>query len=621
MAELESLKDEIFERQLVRSRLALLGFVIFLFFALLVLRYHYLQIDQHQRFATVSEENRVHLRSVAPTRGLIYDVNGVLLAENLPSYTLSIVPERAGDVETLIARLDGLLDLTDIELERFYQEWGKYRRPYEAIPLRFRLSEKELAVLAVDEYRLPGMEVEAQLIRYYPHGEYLAHVLGYVGRINDTELARIDRDQYAGTHVIGKTGLERHYEEILHGMVGYEHVETDARGNVLRVLDRENPVSGGNLQLYLDIELQKLLQDRLQNEWASAVVVDIETGGVVAMVSTPGFDPNLFVGGISTMNYQGLLENPARPLFNRALQGQYPPGSTIKPMYGLAGLQSGAIAPGFEIDDPGVFHLEGQERPFRDWKPEGHGRVNLEKAIEQSCDTFFYELGNRAGIDILSRYGEWFGLGSKTGVDMPVESSGIMPSRIWKQGARGIAWYPGDTINTSIGQGFSLVTPMQLAQMTAIMARKGEVIVPRMVAQAGDIQTPKVYGDYIEADEAYWDVVYDGMIGVVHDIQGTAYSSIGRNLQSYQIAGKSGTAQVVGIAEDEEYDSEQLEKRLRDHALFVAFAPAENPRLAVSVIVENGEGGSSVAAPVARQVFDWWYANRRSAEEQVANVD
>lgn len=621
MAELESLKDEIYERQMVRSRLVLLGFVIFLFLALLVLRYHYLQIDQFERFATLSEENRVHLRSVAPTRGLIYDVNGVLLAENLPSYTLSIVPERAGDVETLIARLDELLDLSDVELERFYQEWGKYRRPYEAIPLRFRLTEKELAVLAVDEHRLPGMEVEAQLIRYYPQGEYLSHVLGYVGRINDTELARIDRDQYAGTHVIGKTGLERQYEETLHGMVGYEHVETDARGNVLRVLDRENPIPGGNLQLYLDIELQKLLQDRLQDERASAVVIDVETGGVVAMVSTPGFDPNMFVGGISTLNYRALLDNPSLPLFNRAMQGRYPPGSTIKPMFGLAGLQSGAISPEFSISDPGYFLLEGEERRFRDWKPEGHGRVDLEKAIEQSCDTFFYELGNRAGIDILSRYGEWFGLGRKTGIDMPAENTGIMPSRIWKRGAKGIAWYPGDTINTSIGQGDMLVTPLQLAQMTATMARRGEVIVPRMVAEAGDVQTPKIYGDYIEAEDAYWDVVYDGMIGVVHDIQGTAHNSIGRNLQGYQIAGKSGTAQVFSLAEDEDYDSEELEKRLRDHALFVAFAPADNPRLAVSVIVENGEGGSSVAAPVARLVFDWWYANRRPSEEQLADVD
>jgi penicillin-binding protein 2 len=621
MAQLESLKDELYERQLVRSRLGLLGFVIFLLFALLVLRYHYLQIDQFERFATLSEENRVHLRSVAPTRGLIYDVNGVLLAENLPSYTLSIVPERAGDVETLIARLDELLGLSAIERERFYQEWGNYRRPYEAIPLRFRLTEKELALLAVDEHRLPGIEVEAQLIRAYPHGEYLAHVLGYVGRINDAELARIDREQYAGTHVIGKTGLERHYEDTLHGIVGYEHVETDARGNVLRVLDRENPLPGGNLKLFLDIGLQKLLQDSLQNERASAVVLDVETGGVMAMVSNPGFDPNLFVGGISTRNYQALLDDPSRPLFNRALQGQYPPGSTIKPMFGLAGLQSGAITPDFQIQDLGYFLLEGEERRFRDWKPEGHGSVDLEKAIEQSCDTFFYEMGNRAGIDILSRYGEWFGLGRKTGVDMPVESTGIMPSRIWKRGSRGIAWYPGDTINTSIGQGFSLVTPMQLAQMTATMARRGEEVVPRMVAEAGNVQTPKVYGNYIEADSTNWDVVFDGMVGVVHDIRGTAYTSIGRNLQNYQIAGKSGTAQVVGIAEDEDYDSEQFEKRLRDHALFVAFAPADDPQVAVSVIVENGEGGSSVAGPIARDVFDWWYANRRPSLEQLVDVD
>ncbi len=610
MAERESLKDEIYERSLVRSRLLLLGFVIFGLFGLLILRYHHLQIDQYSRFATQSEENRVHLRSVAPTRGLIYDVNGVLLAENLPSYTLSIVPERAPDVEELLARLDELLSLTATERERFYQEWDKYRRPYEPIPLRFRLTEKELAVLAVDEYRLAGMEIEAQLIRHYPHAEYLSHVLGYVGRINDAELARIDREAYSGTHIIGKTGLERQYEEVLLGQVGYEHVETDARGNVQRLLDRENPEPGGNLRLFLDIELQQMLHDTLGQERAAAVVIDVESGGVLAMVSTPGFDPNLFVGGISSANYQALLDDPSRPLFNRALQGQYPPGSTVKPLFGLAGLQSGAVTADFSIFDPGYFVLEGEERRFRDWRPEGHGRVNLEIALEQSCDTYFYVLGNRAGIDVLSRYGDWFGLGRKTGVDMPVENTGIMPSRIWKQGARGVAWYRGDTINTAIGQGFMLVTPMQLVQMTANLARRGEVIVPRMVAEAGANQVPKVYENYIEIDAGNWQVVYDGMVGVVHDLRGTAHNSIGRNLQGYRIAGKSGTAQVVGIAADQEYDSALLEKSLRDHALFVAFAPADNPRLAVSVIVENGEGGSSVAAPVVRKVFDWWMANR-----------
>ncbi len=621
MAELNAFKDEQRERRLIRSRLTLLGFLVLLLFAGLLLRYHYLQVEQHERFSTLSDDNRVHLRSVPPVRGLIYDAEGRILAENRPSFTLSVVPERAAGLEQLLNRLTQLLNLSEAEIERYYQQLDKRRRPYEAVPLRFRLTEDELAVLAVNEYWLPGIEIEAQLIRHYPQGEYLAHVQGYVGRINQSEAAVIDRQRYAGTHIIGKTGLERQYEDVLMGQPGFEQVETDARGNVQRVLERQNARSGTDIHLFLDMELQQLLHDRLRGERASVVVIDVRTGGVLALVSVPGFDPNQFVVGISNADYRALLSNPDNPLFNRALQGQYPPGSTIKPLFGLAALQAGTIRPDFRIQDPGHFTLPGEERRFRDWRPQGHGLVDMKVAIEQSCDVYFYELGHRTGIDVLSDYGSRFGLGRRTGIDMPVESTGIMPSREWKRGSRGLAWYPGDTINTSIGQGFMLTTPMQLAQMTAVIARRGEVVVPRLVAEINGVPTPRVTEPGVEIESRHWDMVLQAMEGVIHDIRGTAYTAVGRSLRAYRMAGKSGTAQVVAIPDDRDlYTPEELAKRLRDHALFVAYAPAEAPALAVGLIVENGQSGSGVGAPIARMVFDWWQAKQVQQAQQEQRV-
>ena len=606
MNDFQALNDPNTQRRVVQKRVTFLAFTLFILLLLVLLRYHSLQIEQYEKFATLSDENRVHVRSVPPTRGLIFDRNGVILAENRPSYTLSIIRERAEDIDGLIEQLDKLLNLNDSELERFELQRNQYRRAYEGIPLRFQLTEDDVAVLAVNEFRLPGIEVEVELVRHYPFNEKFAHSVGYVGRINNKEQAVIHPELYEGTYVIGKIGIEKQYESQLLGKVGYEYVETDARGNVLRILEREDAIPGDDLYLGLDSRLQLTLYELLDGYRASAIALDIVTGEVLAMASTPSYDANLFVTGISYKEYNALLNNINRPLYDRSLLGQYPPGSTIKPLFALAGLASGQITSDWKIVDKGEFSLKGQERIYRDWKKEGHGTVDLRVAIEQSCDVYFYELGYKIGIDILSHYGELFGLGRKTGIDMPSELSGIMPSRNWKKGARGIAWYPGDTINTSIGQGFMLTTPLQLAHMTANLARKGASLKPHMLHGVNG-QATKVSSDQVaDIDDQHWKDVHLAMEDVVHSIRGTA-SGIGRNI-NYRMAGKSGTAQVVGIPQDAEYDSEQLEEFQRDHALWVSFAPAENPKIAVAVVVENGEKGSQNAQPVAKAITDQWFS-------------
>ncbi len=596
-------RDEQYESRLILGRLQILAFVVMVVLAMLALRYHYLQIEQFDRFVTQSDENRIHVRAVPPTRGLVFDRNGIVLAENRPSYTLTIVPENTDGLDQLLDKLANVVAISDIDLQRFQEQLETYRRPYEPVPFRYNLDEQEVARFAVQQFDLVGADIQVELIRHYPLGEYFAHVVGYVGRINDREQASIDLEAYAGSHVIGKTGIERQYETELLGVVGYEYVETDARGNVLRILERHHPIPGQNIHLNLDSELQIAIQDQLVGEQAAAVAIDTNNSGVLALVSTPSFDPNLFVSGISTREYSALLENPAKPLFNRALQGQYPPGSTVKPMFGLIALQEQSITPEFTLFDPGYYILEGQDRVSRDWKSQGHGTVDLTKAIVESCNVFYYELGHRTGIESLSDYGLRFGLGHKTGIDLPGEQSGVMPSPNWKRGARGVAWYPGDTINVGVGQGFLLVTPLQLAQTTAVIARKGSVIPPSLVSAIGDQPVLSIVSDQIEIAEEHWALVHGAMRDVVHTTHGTA-QSINRGIDNYEIAGKTGTAQAISVAEDVDYDDLELEKHQRDHALFVAFAPADNPQFSVGVIVENGEHGGSMAAPIARVIFD-----------------
>jgi penicillin-binding protein 2 len=601
----EAFSDPARERQIFVGRVLLASLLMLAFTAILIARYFDLQINQHQDFVTQSDNNRVHMRPNPPARGVIYDRNGEMLADNQSVSNLTIIRERSNDLEKLIENIGTLVPLSESDVTRFYKRL-KRRRPFEQTPIKFNLSEEEQAILAVNEHRLDGVKVSARLSRFYPKRDLFAHVVGYVGRINEREISLIDPIQYSGTDSIGKVGLEKFYENSLLGSVGSEHVETNARGRVMRVLNKVDPDSGSDLVLHVDSNLQQIAFDAFAGERGALVAMDVKTGGVLAMVSAPSYDANLFVSGISQKNYSELLNSADNPMFNRAIQGQYPPGSTVKPLFGLIALDNKTVSPSTRIEDPGFFFMEGIERPWRDHNSErgGHGKgVDLAKAIIESCDVFFYKMGIKTGINILSSNSSAFGLGAKTGIDLPGEATGIMPSRTWKKENRNASWFNGDTINMSIGQGFMLSTPLQLAVMTARIASKGKIIEPRLVKSVGGIDlVPAKTKQVKEIDPKYWDYIHDSMRGVVHSARGTA-TSINRGL-TYTMAGKTGTAQVVSISADEDYDKSKLNKRQWDHALFIAFAPFDDPQIAVGLIVENGEHGSSAAAPIARSVID-----------------
>ena len=601
----EAFSDPARERQIFVGRVLLASLLMLAFTAILIARYFDLQINQHQDFVTQSDNNRVHMRPNPPARGVIYDRNGEMLADNQSVSNLTIIRERSNDLEKLIENIGTLVPLSESDVTRFYKRL-KRRRPFEQTPIKFNLSEEEQAILAVNEHRLDGVKVSARLSRFYPKRDLFAHVVGYVGRINEREISLIDPIQYSGTDSIGKVGLEKFYENSLLGSVGSEHVETNARGRVMRVLNKVDPDSGSDLVLHVDSNLQQIAFDAFVGERGALVAMDVKTGGVLAMVSAPSYDANLFVSGISQKNYSELLNSADNPMFNRAIQGQYPPGSTVKPLFGLIALDNKTVSPSTRIEDPGFFFMEGIERPWRDHNSErgGHGKgVDLAKAIIESCDVFFYKMGIKTGINILSSNSSAFGLGAKTGIDLPGEATGIMPSRTWKKENRNASWFNGDTINMSIGQGFMLSTPLQLAVMTARIASKGKIIEPRLVKSVGGIDlVPAKTKQIKEIDPKYWDYIHDSMKGVVHSARGTA-TSINRGL-TYTMAGKTGTAQVVSISADEDYDKSKLNKRQWDHALFIAFAPFDDPQIAVGLIVENGEHGSSAAAPIARSVID-----------------
>jgi len=613
---LERLKDHSAEGRTFTAR-AVVAFCLVVFLLLVLLgRVYYLQVVQFDRYAAMSEDNRVHLRPVAPTRGLIYDRNGTLLADNRPSYSVTLLKEEVKDLDGTLDELTKLIPITDREIERFRKRMKQRRRPYESVPLRFRLNEEEIARISVNYHRLPGVQVEADLIRYYPYGEDLVHAMGYVGRINERELKRVDGTKYAATHYIGKLGIEKFYEDILHGQVGHQKVESNARGRVMRVLEREDPIPGKDLQLYLDLRLQQIATRLVAGRRASIVALDPKTGGILALVSTPGYDPNLFVTGISSKDYRALQESDDLPLFNRALRGGYPPGSTIKPMISMAALDSETVGLDHTVWDPGWFTLTKGGRRYRDWKRSGHGRVDYKLAMAQSCDVWYYDVGHKMGVDTMSHYLGMFGFGQVTSLDLPEALPAVLPSREWKRRKRKLPWYPGDSINLSIGQGFMVSTPLQLATATLVMANRGKWVQPKLVqgirqhTEEGQLQIvpPEIpNANQIPEDvdikhPEFWEPVIDSMVEVMHGKRGTARSS-GKGAQ-YKIAGKTGTAQVVGIKQDEEYDAEKLAERHRDHALFMAFAPVEDPKIALAVIVENGGGGSSTAAPLARQVMD-----------------
>ena len=582
----------------------------------LISRYVDLQVNQFQDFATDSDNNRVHVRPAAPTRGVIYDRNGEILADNRPTSNLSIIRERADDLDQLINKVGSLITLTDNDITRFYSRL-KRRKPFEPTPLKFNLTEKEQAILAVNQHILDGTKISARLTRFYPKRDLFTHVVGYVGRINDRESKIINPINYSGTDSIGKIGIEKFYEESLLGEVGSDHVETNARGRVMRVIDHVSPVAGNDLTLHLDSRLQQVAYEAFSGERGSLVAIEIETGGVLAMVSAPSYDANPFVSGISQKAYDALLNSADKPMFNRSIRGQYPPGSTIKPLFGLIGLQSQSITTETKIEDPGYFLMEGIERPWRDHNSErgGHGKgVDLAKAIIESCDVFFYKMGVKIGIDTLAISSQAFGLGKKTNIDLPGERSGIMPSRIWKKNARGASWFDGDTINVSIGQGFMLTTPLQLAVMTASIASRGDLIQPQIVKSINGVENPTIkVTESSEISDKYWNYIHESMRDVVHSNRGTA-RGINKGL-TYNIAGKTGTAQVISINASDEYDRSKISERQWDHALFVAFAPAEDPKIAVALIVENGEHGSSAAAPIARTVMDTYIKSAMSIND------
>ncbi|MDF1642566.1 MAG: penicillin-binding protein 2 [Pseudomonadales bacterium] len=606
------LNNPLAERRLFNARMAICLLLVVLMAAGLIARAAYLQLFQHDQYATLSDENRLRLQPVAPTRGLIYDRNGILLADNQPSFTLVVVRERAKDLDQLLLDLQEIIEISDREIQRFQKRRKRSGAFFASLPLKFKLSDEEIATLAVNQHRLPGAEIRAQLVRNYPVSELTTHVVGYVGRINERELKKIDRVQYSVTNHIGKTGIEKFYESVLHGQVGNQKVETDAQGRVLRTLDRIDPVPGDDIYLQLDIELQRVADKALEGRRGAVVAIEIESGGVLAMVSKPSFDGNKFVTGIDSKSYNQLRDSLDLPMFNRAIRGVYPPGSTIKPFIGLAGLDTRVVNYYSRVRDPGWYQLENDERFYRDWKKGGHGwTVNLSQAIIESCDTYFYDLSFKLGIDQIHNYLGQFGFGQPSLRDLPGEASATLPSRGWKKTTYGKTWYHGETLLAGIGQGYFSATPMQLATATATFGNKGKTVQARLLMTDQSSHWSKLDRQKLPDVELKnpqdWDYLFKSMERVVHSPKGTA-RRIGVGSE-YRIAGKTGTAQVVGIRQGEEYDGEALEEHQRDHALFVGFAPVQAPKIAVAVVIENGEHGSSVAAPVARKLFDAYLLN------------
>ena len=630
MTEKWQLKDHEAERELFSSRLVVASVFVVLLFTALIIKLVNLQVSQYEYFSARSDGNRLHSQYVPPARGLIFDNRGQLLADNQPIFNLTVVREQVGDLNETLDYLDTLIDLSDDEREQFSNRLIRNRVPFSSVPIRYVLSEEDKSKIAVNSFKLPGVAIEPQFVRQYPLKDLAAHSVGYVSEINRGELDSFDdeeRENYGGTNHIGKTGIERTYEDLLHGTVGYEIVEKNNRGQVMRRLDRTDPIAGKNISLYLDSQLQIVAEEALGNYRGAVVAIDPNTGGILAMVSKPGFDPNLFVTGISNKNYSVLVTDEINtPLFDRSTN-PYPPGSTIKPFLGLGGLHHGLVDYEFTIEDPGYFRLPGVRYRWGDYTLRtaiggGHGHTNLQKAIYQSCDTFFYDLGNRMGIDTMHGFMAQFGFGENFAVDINHARTGVLPSREWKRATRGEPWYPGDTINSSIGQGYMWATPLQLATAASIMANKGKVIQPRMLkAIDGEPYQPEILdpvSDVVVNDPDYWRYIEESMSMVVHraynDVfreYGTAYEAIAMEDREmpYRMAGKSGSAQVVGISQEIlQSDDIQVSDPNKDHALFISYAPAENskikPQIAIAVFVENGEHGSSVAGPIAKRITD-----------------
>jgi penicillin-binding protein 2 len=603
------IKDQQVESLLFQRRAVLSYVVMLAVFGVLLARFGELMVLRHGEYAARSERNRVKLQPLPPARGLILDRNGEIVADNRLAYRLELVPERAGDLEATLDELQQVIQFDDDERKRF-GELVAARRGFQSLPLRLRLSDDEVARFALERYRFPGVDVVPYLTRHYPEGELFAHVVGYVGRIDPADLGTLDAERYAGTTHVGKTGIERYYESQLHGDVGYEKVETNAEGRMLRVLERSPPRAGDNVYLSIDVKLQRATAAAMTGQLGAAVAIDPANGEVLAFVSVPSYDANLFVNGISQANYQALLNAPGRPLFNRALQGGYEPGSTLKPFMALAGLESGVRDASYTIYSSGSFQIPGQEMTFRDHRRGGHGRVDLVESLAQSVNSYYYQLALDMGIDRMHEYLGRFGFGAVTGIDLAGESAGILPSREWKRARFNQPWYPGETVIAGIGQGYNVATLLQLANATAAIAADGRRYQPRLVhaLRASFDEPPRVLpatlvSASMVSDPAHLKLVQRGLEAVLHGPTGTA-RAVAQGA-TYRMAGKTGTAQRVSRNRDSDVQR-TLRAGQKNQALFIGYAPAENPRIAIAVVVEQGGSGSQAAAPVARAIFDAW---------------
>ncbi|MDN5732925.1 penicillin-binding protein 2 [Psychrobacter celer] len=590
------------------NRIIIFGAIILLGLGGLILRYGYLQVYAHDKYTTQADNNRIKLISAPPSRGYIYDRNGIILADNQPVFTAMLSPDEVENPERTLNLLAPIFDLTETDITDILARLNKAKN--DPVTIKIDLTEAQVAQFSERKPFFRGVTIRSKLTRSYPYDELFAHVIGYVGRINDKETKRIDKDRYAGTDLIGKIGIEDYYEDILLGQPGYQSVETDAHGNIIRQLDTKPPIAGNDITLSLDYGLQKVAQQQLDGRRGAIVAIDPKTGDVLAFVSNPSYDPNPFISGISFKDYGDLRDDPDQPLYNRALQGMYPPASTIKPFEGLGALHYGLREWETSIYDPGYFSLPGDSHRFRDWKRGGHGSVDLKKSVVMSVDTYYYKLAYEMGIQRLHDWMVRFGFGEQTGIDLPHERSGIMPSPKWKKETYDKDWLPGETISVSIGQGYFLATPLQVANATAMTASKGQHITPHLLKSSDGAADVKIISkpdgkiDY-NGKPSDWLRMHDAMESVIKNGTGRRiYTS------EYRIAGKTGTAQVKSIAQGKRYDKSALDKRHWDHAWFSGFAPVDDPQIALAVLVENGGGGSTVAAPIGRALFDYWVLQR-----------
>lgn len=585
------------EMRIFSSRIFSAVIIVVMAMGLILVRFFYLQVVEYETLLHNSEKNRIKTTAIPPARGFIYDRNGKLLVDNIPTYRLIVIPEKVDGLENKLMQLQPYIDLSPQEMEEILAK-EKSNQPFQSITIKSKLSEKHLSAFIARKHSFMGFEAQPYLIRHYKYTDILAHVVGYVGRINDKDKAQLDSKSYLGTNYTGKNGLEKYHEKTLHGKPGSLIVETNARGKVLKTLEKISPVSGKDITLTIDIDLQKEAYNALGDLTGSVIAINPENGEILAMVSKPGFDPNDFVNGISHVKYSALINSPERPLFNRSIRGRYEPGSTIKPYMALAGLYNNVIDLNYTMFSKGYFQLENQERKYHDWKKNGHGWVNIEQSLAQSVNTFYYILALKLGIDQIHNFLEPFKFGELSGVELLGEKRGILPSRQWKKEKKGTIWFPGETVITGIGQGFLVSTPIQLATSLTILANKGLYIRPHLIKQE-EIQGKQIP---LNIPSGYWDIAHKGMVAVINGIKGTARVILNKN---YLIAGKSGTSQVYGKKEEDLYDkSKEIPKHLRNHALFIAFAPADNPKIAVVVVAEHGSSGSKIAAPIAGAVIE-----------------